>query len=261
MNIAVFTCIAFAMMLTLAPESTKLLAASPKLGSVATNVPYEHRTLQLSQDGETASIEDFVVRRSGTDVRIVDLLSLNLQTYTLASAADVLAPFILIDSGASAGGSSSLPSAVGLVMTVGKIVSPLSQSQFASGVFCILADGTAIIARSGSFGTLHCSSAVQSGPLIVEPNRKIGIGPNDLKRRDIYAHSLAALERDGTLHLMWTTPVHLYHLARFLLDHTSVQSVINLGAKGGVFTRVNGATKSFGNVQSSIAAAIGVFPR
>jgi uncharacterized protein YigE (DUF2233 family) len=125
--------------------------------------------------------------------------------------------------------SSTIPSPLGLIIDSGKTISPLDRSsEFATGVFCIRVDGTADIVSRDAYKPKQCAQAIQSGPVLIDGTGKIGIGPGEVQKK-LHERLVIGIDRQRSLHVISTSPAHLYDLAQFMITSIKITKALNLG--------------------------------
>ena len=109
----------------------------------------------------------------------------------------------------------------------------------------------------------YCAEAMQSGPIIVDPDGTLGESPN--KRLGAPHEYLAVgLGRDGSLHVIYATSTHLYDLEAHLISDLGIASAINLGTGSehtALFANAPGLRLMLGNMDGAIPSAIVVSAR
>jgi len=109
----------------------------------------------------------------------------------------------------------------------------------------------------------ECDQALQSGPLIVEPNGKFGMKHHT----PAWPRTVLGLDGDGKLHVV-EARADLYALAHFLMRGTAaggpgLQSAMSLGYVGqaGLVVSIGGKTSRLGALDEPLASAIVIQPR
>lgn len=245
---------------TIASDSSGNASVDVRFGSMQAARHFSYRSVSFSVGGRRTVLEDFALQQTqAMQLRVSDLVSLEpaptSRTYGLAEAARALHPFILIDAG-SAGTVGGIPKSIGLIVSGGRVVAPLTSTKlYGSGMVCISpVDGVRII-WANRYREGECPNAVQSGPLIIDPGGAIGISSRSLKEPS-YRHSVMAVEHDGTVHLLWSSPTHLFDIALYLHQIGRFVAAINLGIDGGIIADDPPFVASFGDGDKAVSASI-----
>ena len=158
----------------------------------------------------------------------------------------------------------SYPRPIGLVVTNKGTRNPLSRSKLFSGVLCV--DGarqvrivSATLSRSAY---ADCSYALQSGPLIVEPNGRQGISTAEPATR-VFERSAVCLDAPGRVLFIYSSPTSLFDLAAGISDAESrggLGCVVAMNLSGesdaGVLWTDGSKQQSVGSLDASLATAL-----
>jgi len=195
-------------------------------------------------------------------------------TYSLDQISRIFAPNAMINGGYRE--SSPEIVASGLVIVDGNLVAPLDRkSMVKTGVVCIETDDVSILWRD-EFDYDRCQSALQAGPLIIEPTGANGIRKGEL-RKPKANRSVLCLMGNSDIVLLRTTKANLYDIGRALEeggDSLGLRCDVALNLSGGdesglfvgaPFDRENAALPEsglfFGIRDRAIATAIALVPR
>jgi uncharacterized protein YigE (DUF2233 family) len=245
------------MMLACAVASTNQSVGSQGASTALVEV----RTATWSASSGPVTIQDLSLRPGTARLRVIDIVRLPVEgnsyrTYTLREAESATKAILLVPAGASA--TLSMPAALGLVRTNGFATTPLSNSAFATGVFCVAQSGALSIIRAGNRAVANCRDAVQSGPIIIEPDGKPGIHKTELNY-PVLTRTVVVLNKAGEVHFLVTSPAHLYDVQNFAMQALGGTAALNLGSDSGLILNEGDKQLSLGRVDAPIPAAIGVF--
>jgi len=154
----------------------------------------------------------------------------------------------------------SLPIPGGLLLTHGKIITPVNRQAHNSGFLCVASDRLVITDLSG-LRPENCAYAVQKGPLIF---RETAASVSDFNHRTV----IAVDEQQRLLILITEDAASLPGIAAFLYASSpelNVQSALNMegGATSGLLIapELKAQPSEVGNVDGLVASAIAVYSR
>ena len=158
----------------------------------------------------------------------------------------------------------AFPRPAGMLRVRGVAVTRMNGNKPFSGVVCLSRDGRAEILQTTTDPGSRCSSALESGPVLVEGQGKNGIRSSEPAKR-VYERSVVCVDTSGWLVLVRAGPTALYDLAEFLRRKGAEGGVecttaINLSgdADSGMFWRVGSALKYAGSTDAALATAIAI---
>ncbi|HTD36302.1 MAG TPA: hypothetical protein VK669_02215 [Candidatus Limnocylindrales bacterium] len=184
--------------------------------------------------------------------------------FTLREVAQALHPLVVISGGSSDGG--TVPAPQGLLVVGAHRLSPLDMTpKRALGVVCAQRDGKVSIIPKTARTVSSCFGALQSGPMLIEPNHHFGMEHRDLPA---YARAVLGLDTAGRYaYLIVSGEVDPYSLAAQLyrpvreggLD-LSAAIVLGSGAgHAGMIVMDRGTRRVFGNENATLPSAIATF--
>ncbi len=181
-------------------------------------------------------------------------------TYSLAEVIQLFRPKAAINGGFSASYSAPIPA--GLLVRGGRTIAPLnSKSRVQSGVLCVSKGGVKILGVQ-SYKDGACQYALQSGPMLIDPDGRVAVYENEQKSA-AYVRSAACLDQSGRLLLFQSEAAHLYDLARLLATSEAqggpaCKVALNLSGdvESGLFADRAGSPLQAGRLDVPIASSI-----
>jgi uncharacterized protein YigE (DUF2233 family) len=204
---------------------------------------------------------------SSATIQVVDVVAsvekaFSYPAYSLRELAAMNDSLVIISGGSPGGG--SLPTPEGLLVSDGHVVAPLNRTvNFANGVFCVSAANQPTIIWKTSPTVGSCKNALQSGPLLIEPQAVRGIH-EDERRLPAFTRSLVGIDRARRLYFIVTPEVHLYDLMLQLMDSEkegglSLTTALVLGrgaGHAGMVVRAVDHQMKFGDTSGTLPSAI-----
>lgn len=226
-------------------------------------------TVSVVDDGSTFEVTAVRIDPAKAEIKVIDMYGtlseqkVKFPVYSLAEVYERMRPIAIINGGFS--GSLSLPVAAGLVVENAQVITRLNKvSRLQSGILGISANEIKIIRRE-EYEENTFRFAIQSGPLIIEPNGNIGIYRSE-RQKEKFRRSVIALDKKDRLLLITTTDVHLFDLASFLKKaevNGGLECKVALNLSGdtqsGLIITQEGSPVEIGNVNAIIPSAIGIF--
>ena len=220
------------------------------------------RTIEWNGSSGPLSISDLSVRLNIANLRVVDIIGLAMEgsgprKYTLNEAEVATKAILLVPAGAAK--ATSTPAPIGLVRINGVTVTPLGTSTFATGIFCISKAGIPSIIKVGDPAVVACKDAVQSGPIIINPDGSQNIPKTELQNQAL-VHTIVVLNKNGEAHFLTTSaPAHLYDLQNFAVQTLGGTAALNLSANSGLILNERNQHLNLGSIDKPEPTAIGVF--
>lgn len=219
------------------------------------------RTIAWNGSSGPINISDLAVRPDTASLRVVDIIGLKKgsgpKKYTLTEAEVATNAILLVPAGAAR--ATSTPAPIGLVRVSGVTVAPIGNSTFATGIFCISGAGIPSIIKVGDPAVVACKDAVQSGPIIINPDGSLNIPDTELQNQAL-VHTIVVLTKSGEIHFVTTSaPAHLYDLQNFASQALGGTAALNLSANSGLILSDVSHHLSLGPLNKPEPTAIGVF--
>lgn len=230
-----------------------------------------HRELRAVVGRDTVHLHALRLNTNQVQLKIVHLYSFLEQrpgsyAYSLSDVAKRAGPIAAINGGFST--SFSLPTPDGLLRVDGVDYASLNTiNETLSGVVCVSNRGAVSIIRRVDYNDDICRHALQAGPLLIEPDGRLGIRGVTSRAQTRTARSAICINRSNEVILVTSGAASLYALSVVLNDRRtsmglSCRVALNLAgdSEAGLVFQTGRQVIWIGSRQSSIASAILVTP-
>jgi uncharacterized protein YigE (DUF2233 family) len=236
------------------PEDQSVIHASVSEYNASHGV-ITYRRYPYVFNGRSTEIQDFSFNPKDANLTVVDVLHLSVpgnayRTYSLTEAYEATHPLLIVPAGAGPQ-NYPIPTAIGLVVSNGRVVSPLSHNGFAAAVLCISKAGVPSILKASDHQVAACQNAVQSGPLVVYGGR---VNAKENPAAAMVSNSVVVIA-PNSFHILISSPAYLVDLAHLATQVLHASAALNIASDSGLILN-NGTQMKYGPVDAPVAAAL-----